>query len=106
MSNIKLNYLYRDAANYKNHGRAIFANASNIGLHEIDKTLRNNLLDGEYFYANHWGLKDLHFEKYDEQDDHPYHEFVAIEFTEEAPTESYSIATLLQRVKKANREWR
>ena len=98
MPNIKLNYLYRDYANYKNHGEAILANPDNLSIQHIEATLRANLLDGEWFYASRWGLKDLHFEKYDDENDHPYHTYGSVELTKEAVTEPEDVAKLLERV--------
>ena len=105
MPNIKLNYLYRDYANYKNNGEAIFANPDKYSLEQVDATLRTYLLDGEWFYASRWGLKDLHFEKYDDQNDHPFHEFGSVELTDESVTEEQSITRLFERAKEADKCW-
>jgi len=83
MPNIKLNYCYRDYANYKNFGEAIFTNPDNLSLEDIDAALHTRLMDDEWFYASQWGLKDLHFDKYDDEIDHPYHEYLGVEVTEE-----------------------
>ena len=105
MSNIKLNYRYRDYANYKNNGEAVFTNPDKFSLEQIEATLRTYLLDDEYFYASRWGLKDLHFEKYDDENDHPYHELLEVELTEETATEPESITELLKRVVKGGNGW-
>ena len=98
MANIKLKYRYRDYANYKNNGEAIFANPQQFSLEQIDATIRIRLLDGEYFYASQWGLPDLHFEKYDDENDHPFHEYLGIEITDEAVTEEITLTEFLERV--------
>jgi hypothetical protein len=105
MPNIKLNYQYRDYANYKNHGEAIFTNPDNLSLEQVTKTLQANLLDSEWFYASKWGVKDLHFEKYDDENDHPYHTFVGVALTDEEPTDEVSATVLLERVIKAGNEY-
>ena len=105
MPNLKLNYLYRDYANYKNWGEAIFSNPDNLSLEHIDATLRANLMDGEWFYASRWGLKDLHFDKYDDEDDHPYHEFVNVEFTDDAATDGGVTEFLQRAIKAGNQYW-
>ncbi len=46
MQNIRLEYLYRDYANYKNHGYVIFSNHQGISLAEIEHHLRAKMLDG------------------------------------------------------------
>jgi hypothetical protein len=53
-------------------------------------------MDDEYFLASQWGLKDLHFETYNDQNDHPWHEYVGLEFTDEAATEKEDVNELLR----------
>jgi len=98
MPNIKLEYRYHDYANYKNNGEAIFSNPENLSLEAIDSALRERLLDDLWFYASRWALPDLHFEKYDDEIDHPFHEFIAVELTNEAPTEKDSIADFVKKL--------
>lgn len=50
--NIKINYLYRDASNYKQFGFVVFTNSSDLDLTYIEKILRGRLIDGEYFSAS------------------------------------------------------
>ena len=85
LSNIKLNYLYRDASNYKNYGSVIFSNTNGIPIKQIELALRNTLIDGEYFIANKWNIPELFFEEYN-SDDHEFHEFYSIEITNELET--------------------
>lgn len=40
--NIKLNYLYRDGANYKQYNQVIFANPNHRSLREIESIIRSN----------------------------------------------------------------
>jgi len=101
MPNIKLNYLYCDYANYKNYYEAVFANPENLSLQQINEDIVPNLLDGIWFYAGRWGLKDLHFEKYDDENDHPYHELINVEFTDEVVTEAISIKQFIKKIKEA-----
>jgi len=54
-------------------------------------------MDGEWFYASRWGVPDLHFDKYDDENDHPYHEYGSVEFTDEAAIEG-SVWEFLERV--------
>ena len=83
MPNIKLSYLYRDSANYKNHSSIIFNNPTNIALAEIEAAIRSKLIDDTWFYADKWNLPDLHSGKWDNAIDHTWHEFDGIEFTDE-----------------------
>jgi hypothetical protein len=91
--------MYRDYANYKNHGEVIFSNAENLSLDEVEKQLRSMLKDDTWFYVSKWGLKDLHFEKYDDEIDHAFHEFESLELTNEEPTEQNSIKSFLAGIK-------
>ncbi len=50
MPNISLRYLYRDYANYKNHGEEVFSNTHQLSLEEIEQTLRAHLLDDTCAY--------------------------------------------------------
>lgn len=83
MPNIKFSYLYRDAGNFKNYGQVIFANPNNLSLEQVMELIKAKLIDGQWFYAKEWGLPDLHFDKWDEELDHGFHEFEGVEFTNE-----------------------
>ncbi len=98
MPNIQFNYMYRDGANYKNHGEAIFPNPENIDLQEAEKIIRAKLIDEEWFYVNEWGLKDLHFEKWDNEIDHTWHEFEGLEPTNELPTDARTLKRFLESI--------
>jgi len=43
MPNIKFNYLYRDAGNYKHYGSVIFASPNDLSLLEIEIIIRAKL---------------------------------------------------------------
>lgn len=96
--NIKLCYLYRDGANYKKHGVAIFTNNSNKSVVLIEQFITRNLIESEWFYADKWGLPDLHFKEWDEEIDHNWHEFDCIEETTETSTRE-DIIDFLERIK-------
>jgi hypothetical protein len=91
MSNIKFNYLYRDGANYKNYGFVVFQNPQNISIEYLLNLIKSKLIEEAWFYADQWKLPDLHFEKWNNEFDHTYHEFESIEYTNEAPN---SVLTL------------
>lgn len=88
--NIKLQYIYRDAANYKNYGEVIFSNAEDCSLNTVQKIIYANLIDGEYFYAFEWKLPDKHFKDWDIEIDLGWHEFLAVELTNEKPTDCFN----------------
>ena len=91
MPNIKFNYRYRDAANYKRHGFVIFSNPDNIELSEIETLIRAKLIDGEYFYANEWSLQELFLKTFDYSVDPTWHEFESVEYTDDIATQFPSI---------------
>ncbi|MCW4470637.1 hypothetical protein OGH69_16820 [Flavobacterium sp. MFBS3-15] len=78
--NIKLNYLYRDASNYKNYGSVVFSNSNHVSLRSIESAIRQNLIDSEYFVAEIWQLPSLFFSEQN-KDDHIWHEYESVEFT-------------------------
>jgi hypothetical protein len=84
--NIKFNYLYRDGANYKQNHSEVFSNREEHTIEEIGKAIRSALIDDGWFYADKWGLKDLHLYKWDNTIDHEWHEYDCIEMTEESAT--------------------
>jgi len=80
MPNIRFVYMYRDASNYKQHGEAVFTNEKDLPAELIEKQIRTCLNDGEYFIARQIHIEEHFFDAlYD--DDHPWHEFVRVEFT-------------------------
>jgi len=84
--NIKFSYQYRDGANYKNHHEVIFSNKIELPIEEIKTRILNRLISTEFFYADQFGLPDLHFDKWDNEIDHLWHEFIDVEETNEMNT--------------------
>jgi len=97
MPNIKLNYLYCDAANYKQHGSVVLANPNNIAADLVADIIKRNLIDGEYFDADKWGVPALFFDDKNEED-HDWHEFEGVEITEEPPYSNVAIENLLDKI--------
>ena len=100
--NIKLNYLYRDGANYKNHKEVILSNPNKRTLEEITKIILANLIDETWFVAKYWNLPDMHFKGYawDTDIDHDWHEFDSAEETQETATEKDSMEDFLGQIEK------
>ncbi|HVW12303.1 MAG TPA: hypothetical protein VHB54_00680 [Mucilaginibacter sp.] len=98
MPNIKFSYLYRDAGNYKTYGFVIFANPEDIELPVLETRIRSKLIDHEWFYVNDWKLPDLHFCTWDNELDHTFHEFEAIEYCNEKPNASITLAEFINSV--------
>jgi len=95
--NIKLNYLYRDASNYKQYGSVVLANPNNIAAALVADIISRNLIDGEFFDADKWGVPPLFFDK-ENGDDHDWHEFESVEITEEPPYSNVAIENLLDKI--------
>jgi hypothetical protein len=93
-TNIRFDYLYRDAGNYKNYGFVIFSNPNNLSIEKLRSSIISNLNDGEFF--NHKRLKiPALFFSIKNSDDHFWHEFENIEETNETPTETRTIDEFL-----------
>ena len=88
--NIKFNYLYRDGANYKNWGSTVFINPEGLSLQELDTSLRQNFESEELFIAHQINIDELFFSKQVSltNDDHCYHEYAGVEFTNKDATDS------------------
>ena len=98
MPNIKLNYLYRDGANYKNFSSVIFDNPDNINIDVLLKIIKPKLIDETWFYVHQWNLPDLHFAKWNNEFDHTWHEFESIEYTSEAPNTEIKLTEFINLV--------
>ena len=83
--NLRMDYLYRDAGNYKNWGEVVFANPNRVPAIDAEKLVVAELFERQYFFAESVGLPDLHFPEHNLELDHCLHEFHAIAETEEVP---------------------
>ncbi|QEM06760.1 hypothetical protein DIU31_025845 [Mucilaginibacter rubeus] len=101
MSNIKINYFYRDAGNYKNFGSIIFINPQNIELSALEDLIRSKLISHHWFYADQWQVPDLHFGTWDNKLDHSFHEFESVEYTDEPADAWADIALFINILKNA-----
>ena len=99
-NNIKFNYLYRDAGNYKEYGEIVFTNQDSKSLEEIELTL----IEGEFFIPEKWNVPRLSFDNYLPELDHDYHEFESLELTNENSIRHCDISTFLMEISncKAN----
>jgi hypothetical protein len=98
--NLQLNYLYRDGSNYKQFGAVVFGNERDIEIDVIKNIITANLIDGEYFIAEEWGVPSLFFEDKN-KDDHQWHEFESLEQTNTIESLT-GIDALLRKILKAN----
>lgn len=98
MVNIQLNYLYRDAGNYKKYHSVIFSNPANIDLIELSNIIHSKLIDETWFYADQWNLPDLRPETFDLDTDPTWHEFESISYTDESVTFPCTIAQFITNI--------
>lgn len=76
--NVCMEYLYRDAANYKSWGDVVFRNENDLDILKIEERIRAALIDREFFVAEKVGVPVLYFESRDDELDHQWHEYSAV----------------------------
>ena|SRR5690606_31000270 len=101
--NIRFNYLYRDAGNYKQYGGVVFTNPNGRPLNEIDQVIGAALIDGEFFDARQWQLPDLRNHEWDDELDHDWHDFESVEEVEEGDNTHPSVDAFLERIRRRER---
>lgn len=100
MANIKFEYLYRDAANYKQYGGITFSNPENLSLTELELFIKKHLIEEEFFDHDTFNLPPLFFDCFDAELDHPFHEFVGVSCTSDLPTDTRTISAFIQSISK------
>lgn len=102
--NTKIEYLYRDADNYKAYNSCVIS--GELTQDQID-TLVDCLMDGEYFVPRMVGLPEKKFETYAPETDHPYFELDENCFTptDAAATVRVTAAELVDSFMKQKGKW-
>lgn len=103
MKNTRIEYLYRDASNYKQRNECVIRGIVNeTGVDAIIASLD----DGEYFIPQAVGLPETRFPTWSE-DDHSYFELDKASFTptDAEPTVDIDAETLVARFKAAAGHW-
>jgi len=98
MLNIRFNYLYRDAANYKLFGSEVFSNKRGLRVSDVSALIKSSLIDGQYFYPTEWNLPLLRSEDGWKMEDTDWCEFLGVEETGDGQTRG-SVFELLERVR-------
>ncbi|WP_372648045.1 hypothetical protein [Draconibacterium sp.] len=80
---IIIEYLYRDAANYKLYEEAEIDNPDNLSLQEFEKWFRSQLIDDLYFVPEDFGLIKPQFPIYNTELDHDWCEFILLKESNE-----------------------
>ena len=83
--NVKFNYLYRDAGNYKSWGLVIFRNPEELSINEIEQRLRQSFFQHDLFIAGQIGIPEvfLYGAADATEDDISFHEFDSVELTDD-----------------------
>lgn len=102
--NTKIEYLYRDADNYKVWNQCVINGELSA---DQQKTILSCLSDGEYFIPSQVGLPEEKFDTYDEQSDHPWFELGEYSFqeTHAQPTVDISANQLVRAFTRAKGRW-
>lgn len=84
--NIRMEYLYRDAGNYKSWGAVVVRNVPNpLSLDEVERMARASLIDGAWFVAAAADLPELRGDEWDDELDHDWHELHGFAKTDALP---------------------
>ena len=84
--NIRMEYLYRDAGNYKSWGAVVVANAPDpLALDDIEARARAALIDSGWFIASAAGLPELRGDEWDDELEHDWHELHGFTGTDAPP---------------------
>ncbi len=105
LSNIRFNYLYRDAGNYKKWSDLVFSNPRELALESIAEALRRAFIDNCLFIARQLRIPEIFLfaRGYASSDDHCFHEFDSVERTAELANDHYS-RTIGEFITQVNRE--
>lgn len=105
--NVRFNYLYRDAGNYKNYGDIVFANKNSHDESYLEKQVRNLLIYSEFFVAEKTNIPTLYFDKQIPELDHGCHQFDSFETCDDSTTDQSGrdITEFLSSLEEAHKEY-
>lgn len=87
--NPRLNYLYRDAGNYKTYGSVIFKASNRRSISHLQALMEEALIEREYFVAKDVGVPDLRPAVLDSSMDHDWHEVESLDECGEPPDDRF-----------------
>jgi hypothetical protein len=110
MGNIRFNYMYRDAGNYKKFGSVVFSNPELVTLQSLAAPLAKAFSEEGLFVAHQIRVPEVFFYTRGNatSDDHFFHEFDGVEESLEAPNDQLlrSVGEFLVEVQRqAKRGW-
>lgn len=85
--NVRFEYLYRDAGNFKKWGEVVFSNPHDVPADTIASMADQVLIDRTFFVAAKADVPDLHFAEHNEELDHGWHEVHAFRLTDDSPND-------------------
>ena len=91
--NVRFEYLYCDAGNFKNWGEVVFSNPRHVSADTIASVVNQALIDSTFFIdriffvAIKVDVPDLHFSEHIEGLDHDWHEVHAFQPTDDPPND-------------------
>ena len=95
-SNLKFEYLYRDAGNYKLFGNLVLSNPNQISPEEAALNMKSKLIDGEFFDPIKVNIPMFELFEYDSQLDHEWYEFEKFSWTSEEPTKLIDVESFIK----------
>lgn len=96
-NNLKFEYLYRDAGNYKQFGQIVMLNPSKLDLKTATSKIKDKLIDGEFFDPSKVRVPKLEVFDFNPEIDHEWYEFQKFSFTNEKPTEIMNVETFIDQ---------
>jgi hypothetical protein len=92
MTNIKFNYLYRDAGNYKKWASIVFSNPQRLELKSLTSSFGKAFPEENLFIAHQIRVPEVFFYVRGNatSDDHCFHEFYTVEETSEPSNDQHS----------------
>jgi hypothetical protein len=96
--NVRFEYLYRDAGNYKKRGAVIFRGAEGSDLSALDSQIRQRLIDQTYFYPEKVGIPKLDLDElgHDDEMDVTWNEYLGLNFTSDGPSDRRTILEVIE----------
>jgi len=85
--NIRFEYLYRDAGNFKRWGDVVFSNTKDNTPEKLEQRAREVLIDHEFFVAESAGVPSMKFDEHIDALDHDWHCFSRFVPTIETPND-------------------
>lgn len=101
LNNIKFEYMYRDAGNYKQYGETVFGNPENLSIDSVKNKIVESLIDNEYFDPSVWGIDNIAAYPYDPELDHDWYEFNDVNLSNSEPTDDRTIGEFLDMISKS-----